>query len=51
MSQRKTIKVTLPSEKVAAFERAKSRAEQLAMIKMSDTQYASRLIQWALDQQ
>ena len=51
MSARKTIKVTLPSEKVVAFERAKARAEQLAMIKMSDTQYASRLIQWALDQQ
>lgn len=51
MSARKTIKVTLPSDKVALFEQAKARAEQIAMIKMSDTQYASRLIQWALDQQ
>ena len=51
MSNRKTIKVTLPAEKVAAFDRAKERAEQVAMLKLSDTQYASRLIQWALDQQ
>lgn len=51
MSARKTIKVTLPADKVESFEQAKAKAEQLAMIKMSDTQYASRLIQWALDQQ
>ena len=51
MNNRKTIKVTLPAEKVAAFDKAKERAEQLAMIKLTDTQYASRLIQWALDQQ
>lgn len=51
MTARKTIKVTLPSDKVASFEQAKARAEQVAMIKLSDTQYASRLIQWALDQQ
>lgn len=48
---RKTIKITLPSDKVAAFEDAKKRAEDAAMIKLSDTQYASRLIQWALDKQ
>lgn len=51
MSQRKTIKVTLPADKVAAFEAAKARAEHASMIAMSDTQYASRLIQWALDMQ
>jgi hypothetical protein len=48
-SNRKTIKITLPSDKVAAFEKAKAQAEQSAMIKLSDTQYASRLIQWALE--
>jgi len=51
MEKRKTIKITLPADKVDSFEKAKSRAEQLAMIKLSDTQYASRLIQWALSQQ
>lgn len=51
MSQRKTIKVTLPADKVDSFKNAKALAEKMAMIKMSDTQYASRLIQWALDQQ
>ena len=48
---RKTIKVTIPSDKVPAFHAAKARAEQVAMIKLSDTQYASRLIQWAIEQQ
>lgn len=48
---RKTIKVTIPADKVQSFQDAKDRAEQLAMLKMTDTQYASRLIQWALDQQ
>lgn len=51
MTNRKTIKITLPAEAVPAFEAAKGRAEQMAMIKLSDTQYASRLIQWALQQQ
>lgn len=49
--ERKTIKVTLPADKVESFEAAKERAEQVAMIKLSDTQYATRLIQWALTQQ
>ena len=51
MTNRKTIKVTLPADKVADFTEAKKRAEDTAMIKLTDTQYASRLIQWALDQQ
>lgn len=50
MENRKTIKVTLPAEKVKAFAEAKAKAEQAAMIKLSDTQYASRLLQWALEQ-
>lgn len=49
--KRKTIKVTLPADALPAFTEAKARAEQVAMIKLSDTQYASRLIQWALEQQ
>jgi hypothetical protein len=48
---RKTIKITLPADQVDAFDLAKARAEQVAMIKLTDTQYASRLIQWALEQQ
>lgn len=51
MTQRKTIKVTIPSVKVDAFQKAKQRAENGAMIAMSDAQYATRLIQWALDMQ
>ena len=47
---RKTIKITLPADKVASFQEAKVRAEQVAMIKLTDTQYASRLIQWAIEQ-
>ena len=50
MTTRKTIKVTLPADKVAAFQAAKAKAEQAAMIALSDTQYASRLIQWAVEQ-
>lgn len=50
MSNRKTIKITLPANKVECFAAAKSKAEQIAMVKMTDTQYASRLIQWALEQ-
>lgn len=47
---RKTIRVTIPSEIVPAFEAAKKKAEDATMMKMTDTQYASRLIQWALTQ-
>lgn len=48
---RKTIKVTIPAGMVETFAQAKARAEHVAMLKLSDTQYASRLIQWALEQQ
>lgn len=50
MNNRKTIKITIPADKVASFADAKAKAEQAAMIKLTDTQYASRLIQWALEQ-
>lgn len=48
---RKTVKVTIPADKVADFAEAKKRAEDFTMISMTDTQYASRLIQWAIDNQ
>lgn len=48
-NNRKTIKVTIPSDKVAEFDDLKKRAEDSSMMKMSDTQYASRLIQWAIE--
>lgn len=51
MTSRKTIKITLPADKVGDFEKAKAGAEQAAMIAMTDTQYASRLVQWALGMQ
>lgn len=47
--KRKTIKVTIPADMVEAFNKCKSTAEQKAMIKLTDTQYASRLVQWAID--
>ena len=49
--KRKIIRIAIPADKVGLFDAAKKRAEQAAMIKLSDTQYASRLIQWALEQQ
>jgi hypothetical protein len=45
---RKTIKITLPESFVKTFEIAKRRAEETARVKFTDTQYASRLVQWAL---
>lgn len=47
---RKTIRVTIPAELVPDFDEAKRKAEDATMMKMTDTQYASRLIQWALSQ-
>lgn len=47
---RKQIRVTLPASSILEFEDAKARAEDAAMMKMTDTQYATRLMQWALDQ-
>ena len=49
--QRKSIRITIPATDRAKFEQAKKRAEDSAMVKLSDTQYASRLIQWALSKQ
>ena len=45
---RKQIKITIPADKVEAFNEAKRDAEQYAMMKMTDTQYASRLFAWSL---
>ena len=45
---RKSIRVTIPATDRAKFEQAKAKAENAAMIRLTDTQYASRLIQWAL---
>jgi hypothetical protein len=47
---RKQIRVTLPASTILEFEDAKARAEDAAMMKMTDTQYATRLMQWALEQ-
>ena len=47
---RKSIRITIPASDRAKFDQAKKRAEDTAMVKLSDTQYASRLIQWALSQ-
>ena len=49
--KRKIIRIAIPADKVGLFDSAKKKAERSAMIKLSDTQYASRLIQWALEQQ
>lgn len=46
---RKHVKVAIPERYVPAFDRAKAEAETVAMMKMTDTQYASRLVQWALE--
>ena len=51
MSDRKQIRVTLPAELQQAFDEAKRNAENAVMMKMTDTQYASRLVAWALEQQ
>ena len=47
---RKHIRVTIPADLLERFAQAKARAEDAAMVKMSDTQYASRLISWAIEQ-
>lgn len=46
--KRKHIKVTIPADMVDKFDEAKRQAEESAMMKMTDTQYASRVIQWAI---
>lgn len=45
---RKTIRATIPAELVDTFDSAKKKAEEAAMISLTDTQYASRLIQYSL---
>jgi hypothetical protein len=50
MTDRKNIKVTIPAEMVEDFYKAKEKAEASAMLKLSETQYATRLIQWAITQ-
>lgn len=47
MKNRKSIRVTIPADSAGAFDKAKKRAEDAAMCKMTDTQYASRLLAWA----
>lgn len=49
--KRKYLRVVIPADLNQAFTDAKQVAENEAMIKLSDTQYASRLIQWALSRQ
>jgi len=47
---RKQIRVTIPADKVEAFNAAKKKAESAAMISLTDTQFASRLVQKAVEQ-
>lgn len=49
--KRKYIRVVIPADLHQAFNTAKQAAENEVMVTLSDTQYASRLIQWALSQQ
>lgn len=46
---RKTVKVTLPGRCGILFDQGKKRAESEIGIVLSDAQYASRVMQWALD--
>ena len=46
---RKHLRIVIPADKVEAFNEAKKRAEDAAMITLTDTQFASRLIQKALE--
>jgi hypothetical protein len=48
---RKYIRIVIPADKIQLFNQAKKAAEDAAMVKLSDTQYATRLLQWALGQQ
>jgi hypothetical protein len=48
---RKTVKATIPESHIDRFNKAKEAAENALMLKMSDTQYISRLVQWAIEQQ
>ena len=44
-SNRKQMRVTLPATAVEAFNKAQKRAEDAAGITLTDTQFASRLIE------
>lgn len=46
---RKYIRTVIPADKVEAFNAAKKRAEDASMITLTDTQFASRIIQKALE--
>jgi hypothetical protein len=46
---RKYIRIVIPADKIDLFNKAKRSAEDNAMVKLSDTQYATRLLQWALE--
>lgn len=48
-NNRKNIRVTIPSDMIEKFNEAKSKAESAVMMKMTDTQYATRLILWAIE--
>ena len=47
-SNRKQMRVTLPATAFEAFNKAKKRAEDIAGITLTDTQFASRLIEKAI---
>jgi len=47
-SNRKQMRITLPATAVDAFNKAKKRAEDAAGITLTDTQFASRLIEKAV---
>lgn len=48
---RKHLRIAIPADKVEAFKAAKKKAEEAAMISLTDTQFASRIIQKALEYQ
>jgi len=47
-NHRKQMRVTLPATALEAFNKAKRRAEDAAGITLTDTQFASRLIEKAV---
>lgn len=51
MSKRKQIRVTIPEGISEQFDTAKAASENEAMMAMTDTQYATRLLVWAISQQ
>ena len=47
-NNRKQMRVTLPASAVESFYKAKKKAEDVAGITLTDTQFASRLIEKAV---